>query len=693
MKRASRVAMALALLFFVSVALPTGCGGGGGEIVLSNLALQDSFALYYPVPVTGAADVQTYNVSPNLSNVVGARDAGLSPGVAGKLGSQGFAAVAGGTDEIFRIYQDTAGAKFVSVDALVYTFRFLADYALLEIEDEILPADMDGLIGALFDEVETMYRSSDGVVREAALADLGYLGVAARLLGLEVDIPTEVAAAVEDEIALIASASAETISPLFGYEEDYTRYEPAGRYAGDEDREGYFKAMTWLGRMGFYPQPGSTPADIVAGRDMTRQALLLVGALHMAEVDGRPALSVWDRIYQPKAFLGGTSGQLDVYLYSRLAGEVFGTRFPLGDLADDMKLDEFIARAEQEQDAQGGVGGEMETDCFLLFAQPSHPDDYIFENLVSPEVVERFLPRGLDFPAALGSDRALEILDGVYLETEYEGYTENMEELRLEFADIDPALARKSVYWGWLEAMRVLLEPCGEGYPSFMRGTAWQDRDLYSFLGSWAESRHQAGFYLEPTSTPDAASGLIGAEKGYVEPRPKALATIAATVDMLRRGLEERELSSEALRERLDAFFELLVAVKTMAEKELRNEALSADEYTVIANIGNTLQYLQTIPTSGEEGGTVTAAHTALVADVFMDPTYDEVLQAAVGRPVVYYVIAPVEGIPTLTVGAGLSYYEFVKPSGERLNGEAWLQTVNSGQLPDTPAWTTSFLQ
>jgi hypothetical protein len=692
LNRSGRIAVALTILAVLSAAVLTGCGGGEekiSEIVLSNIALQDSFALYYPVPVTGAAQVQPYSVSPNLSNVVGAGAAGLSPELVRMLGSQGFAAVAGGAGSINDIYQDIGGAKFVSLDALTHTFHFLIGYSLLEIENNVLLADLDGLIGSLYESVEAMYRGSEGVVREAALADLGYLGVAARLLGLEVDVPAEVAGTVEEELALIASASAVTISPLFGYEEDYTSFKPTGRYAGDEDSAGYFQAMTWLGKMGFCPSPGSTPTDIVAGRDMTRQALLLVGALHMAEVDGTPALTVWDRIYQPVAFLGGTSGQLDVYIYSRLAGEVFGTRFPLGDLADDTKLDGFIARAEQEQDALSGAGED--TGCFLLFPLPYRPDDYVFERLVSPEVAERFLPRGLDFPAALGSDRALEILDTVYLENEYEGYAENMEELRREFEAIDSTLARESAYWGWLEAVRVLLEPPGEGYPSFMRGQAWRDRDIYAFLGSWAESRHDADFFLERTSAPEAPSGSAGVEKGYVEPRPKALASLAASVDMLRRGLEDRGLISEALRERLAAFFELLVALKTMAEKELRNEALSAEEYAIIANFGDTLEYLQTIPRAEEERGVVSEGFTPLVADVFVDPDYEEVLQAAVGRPLVCYVVAPVEGVPTLTVGAGLSYYEFVKPSGERLNDEAWLEMVNSGQLPETPAWTISF--
>ena len=705
MKRTRYLTVALLLFLCLSLAVPVGCGGGGGdeitEISLSNIVLQDSFALYYPVPVSGAAQVQPYDFSPNLSDVVGASAADLSPQAARTLGVQGFVVVAGDQDRIYRIYQEAGGAKFITIDALLYTFHVLSDSALYDIEGNTLLADLDGLIGSLFATVEGMYCGSQGTVREAALTDLAYLGVAARLLGLEAEIPAEVESVVEEELALIAASSSTATSPLFGYEEDYRDYVPREHYAADEELEGYSQAMTWLGNMGFYPDPGSGPTDIVAGRDMTRQALLLVGALHVADVDGEPALVVWDRIYRPTAFLGGTSGDLDVNVYTRLAQEVFGKDFPLTRLSDDVAVDGFISRVAQESTydigaAAGegqGEGADLTPAAFRLFCKPSFPDTYVFRNLVSPEVVERFLPRGMDFPAALGSDRALQILDQVYLETQFEGYAEKMEELRRELANTDPSQARLSMHWGWLESVRVLLEPCGEGYPAFMRGPAWQDRDLYSFLGSWAELRHDVNLYSEPEPAPETGLESDSTERGYVEPRPKALAYLAAMVDMLRRGLSDRGLSSQALQERLDAFYELLLSLKTMAEKELRNETLTAEEYATVASIGNTLEYLETMPVDEEGTSIIGELSTALVSDIYADTNYGELLQAAVGRPAICYVIAPVDGRPTLTVGAGLSYYEFVKPVDDRLSDEAWREMVNAGQLPAAPAWTISFLQ
>ena len=700
MKKRRSLTVALLLLLSLSLAAQLGCGGGGGEkiseISLSNLVLQDTFALYYPVPASGAADVQPYGYSPNLSDVVGAGAANLSPQAARTLGAQGFVVVASDEDRPYRIYQTAAGARFVTVDALLHTFNLLSGYALYDMERNVFLPDLEGLIAALFSAVEGMYRGAEGTVREAALADLAFLGVAARLLGLEVQVPEEVEEAVEEELALIAASSGVSVSPLFDCEEDYGEYAPRGYYGGDDGLTAYFQAMTWLENRAFSPDPGSTPSDITAGRDMTRQALLLVGAVHMADVDGEPALVVWDRIYRTTAFMGGTSDGLNVDDYTRLAQEVFGKEFPLASLSDDAAVDDFISRATRE-DTPGDAAGEGEGTgavpaAFRLFSKPSFPDAYVLRSLVSPEVAERLLPRGLDFPAALGSDRALQILDQVYMETQYEGYAEKMEELRRELASTDPSQARLSMNSGWLETVSILIEPCGEGYPAFMRGTAWQDRDLYSFLGSWAELHNNAEHDSAPVAAPESAPAP-GGKKGYVEPRPKAWASLAATADMLRRGLSDRGLSSPALQERLDALCELLLGLKTMAEKELRNETLTAEEYAAIAGIGDTLAYLETMPVEGEETGYAGESSTALVYDVYADSDYGELLQAAVGRPTVCYVIVPLDGRPTLAVGAGLSYYELVEPADDRLSGEAWVEMVNTGQVPAAPAWTVSFLQ
>ncbi len=525
------------LMLFLLIVMP-GCDGGGDgaiqEMVLSNQTLQDSFALYYPVSSSSTGRVPAYQVSYDLSNVVGISDAALPPAIAGELAVKGFAVTAAGESCIYQVYQARQGNKFVTVDAMLHAFQVLNNHTLQDLEGNQLLPDLERLVDSLYDTVERMYRGSSGTVREAALWDLAFLGVAARLLDLEVDLPMEVRDSVDKELKLIAEHSIKTTSPMFGYFEDYSQYVPSGRYAADSRLERFFQAMTWMGRMGFYLRPGTTPSEMAKGRNMTRQAIVLVGALHMDEVDGERALQVWDRIYQPTTFMTGVSSGLNVYLYTGLVGEIFGKRFSMSRLADDAAVDDFIDRALTEWSGSGdfwesgATGGDRDA-SFHLFGERIILDKYIFQQLVANEVVDRLMPRGLDIPASFGSNRALEIMDRLYGDPALEGYSQNMQELRKEINSVDLLRVHSSLYLSWAEALRVLLKPVGDGYPSFMREAAWQDRDLYAFMGSWTELQHDtvsgAGQDQAMNGTP-AADG--GAGEGYVEPRPEAFARLAA---------------------------------------------------------------------------------------------------------------------------------------------------------------------
>jgi hypothetical protein len=677
--------MAFALLPLLII--PAGCGGGEGgaikEIELSSLSSQDSLALYYPVPSTSPARIPPYEVRQDLSNVQGRRDAALPSALTRRLAENGFVVTLGNEKHIYDVYRGLSGSKFITVDALLHSFHVLCQYSLWEMEKEVFPEDLRDLVALLYDTMQRIWCGSQGKVEEAALSDLAFLGVAARLLEVEVDLPQEIQSEVEEELELISAHSGWAPSPIFGSREDYGLYEPRGRYAGDPRMEGYFKAMSWLGNMGFSPATGSSPAELARGRDMNLRAILLVGALHLGEADGEPALEVWDRIYQPSSFLMGSSEPLDVYTYTRLVEEVFGRRFSLSSLGDEMALDDFGRRAL----AECGVTESS----FHLFVRHAVPESYIFEQLVSPRVQERPLPRGLDLPAALGSDRALDILDNVYGENKYEGYSEQMQALRREYSSaIDMSVKRSSVYWSWMDILEKMLEPCGDGYPLFMQGIAWQDRGLNTFLGSWVEARHQTADFVEQDQGAGAAPAGDAA-KGYVEPRPEVYASLAATVDMMSRGFSERGLAATAT-ERLQDLYQLLVSLKDMAEKELRNETLSEDEYQVIAGIGDTLRSLETFTVAEGDGPPrVAGTYMPLITGVYTNPDFGEALEAAVGKPCVCYVIAPVEGRPTLTVGAGYSYYETVDPADEQLSDEEWREMIEAGLAPIPPAWTSSF--
>ena len=696
MRRGVLVALCMALALSAPLAA-AGCGGGAGgaikEVELGEAQLRDGFALYYPVTASVAPAVPDYAVNMDLSNVAGVGAASLSREAARALATQGFFVLAGEGDSMEEVYAQALLPSFVSVDALMHVFSRMCAVALGDIEERYLAADLEALLLALHDTTLRMCEGSGGAVREAALGNAAFLGVAACLLGLEVSIPREVEDAVDEELSLIAAHSGVAPSPVLAYAHDYGIYDPRGRAGGAG--EGYSRAMTWLGAGEFFLRPGTTPASIASGRDMTRRALLLVGALHASSWEGRPAHVLWDRIYHPTAFIAGQEADLDAADYTRLAREVFGDSFPLSRLGDDALLDDFIARAMAGRRPRissltgEGFRGEEAEASFRLFPQARRPEDHVFEQLTAPLVEERHMPRGPDLPAALGSERAFEILEQFYEEKDHEGYEGQMNALRKLFRGSDPQQLRSNSHWARLAALDELLKPYGKGYPEFMRSPAWRDRCIYAFLGSWAEMRREdvalSGMLDSPRPTREGAAG----GQGYVEPCPEAFARLAAATDMMRRGLEERGLAAEPLRLRLEELHALLLSLMGMAEKELRGEALSAEEHEALAGFGETMRRLLS---PGGEGEGWEGDPLPFAASVYSGGEYGETLQAACGRPAVYYVIVPLDGRPALAVGAGYTYYEFISPADSPLSSEAWRKRVESGTLPENPAWSSSFL-
>ncbi|MFQ5813805.1 MAG: DUF3160 domain-containing protein, partial [Anaerolineae bacterium] len=340
---------------------------------------------------------------------------------------------------------------------------------------------------------------------------------------------------------------------------------------------------------------------------------------------------------------------------------------------------------------------EEVTKGFRFMGQRFIPDSYIFQQLVYDKVGTqndpRLFPKGLDVTAVLGSARAYEILLDVYGEGRYANYQEQMEKLRGEFGQLPPEQWVENLYWSWLYALRPLLEVKGEGYPVFMQNQGWVDKDLNSFLGSWAELRHDTILYAKQSYTMKA-TGIMPqpeAAKGYVEPQPEVYARLAALARQMRAGLDGRGLLDAEYRDKLERLESLLLSLKMMAEKELMGQALSEEEYELIRNIGGILEGITTFSAQVKEQITSEAdERMAIVADVHTDVNTGQVLEEGVGDAFLIYAIAPVEGQLVATQGGVFSYYEFTQPMDDRLTDEAW-QALEP--KPDLPVWTESFVR
>jgi len=81
----------------------------------------------------------------------------------------------------------------------------------------------------------------------------------------------------------------------------------------------------------------------------------------------------------------------------------------------------------------------------------------------------------------------------------------------------------------------------------------------------------------------------------------------------------------------------------------------------------------------------------ALVADVATNPE-GQVLEEATGHIFNIYVVVPVDGDLRIARGGVYSYYEFPWPLNDRLTDKKWHNILDSGQAPELPDWTNSFI-
>ncbi len=165
---------------------------------------------------------------------------------------------------------------------------------------------------------------------------------------------------------------------------------------------------------------------------------------------------------------------------------------------------------------------------------------------------------------------------------------------------------------------------------------------------------------------------------------------------MTRDGLQRRGLLTENTATNLGRLDSLLAFLLDVAQRELAGETLTLDDYERIKFYGGELEAI-TLAAADAEGEGYSSyfeeqEQAALVADVATDPN-GQVLEEAIGRVFEIYVVVP-DGNGGIHIAKGgvYSYYEFPWPMSDRLTDEAWRAMLESGDAPERPAWTTSFI-
>lgn len=622
---------------------------------------------------------------------------------------------------------------FITSDALLHLYHIQFDESLKGIEEREFSPDMVALTKALLEHLKDAYdKAPEGFVKQGAYKAAAHIAVGLRLLDPQAEIPGFAQGVVEKEIALIEPHKGFTGSPLFTYAEDYSQYVPRGHYTRSENLKKYFKAMMWFGRMTFLCKGGipyGPDAPFLVppeeARVQTAAAYALIRALDSVKVGDRMARQVWERIYTVTAYYVGLADDLtpDEYIAAWKAtlegkAEVEALQ-PIAAIGKDETFHRLkwelwklrppaIYSGTGEQIATGfkasvGLPDPEELDKaldktmgFRFMGQRFVPDSYAMGRLVFPTVgvptngrddmftcvlteagPRRGFPRGLDVMALLGSERAREILketgDDAYL-----GYDDALAKLRKELDEVSEKGWNRNLYWSWLYSLQGLLQPAGAGYPTFMRGKPWLDKEMNTALGSWASLRHDTILYAKQSYTMGVSSlppPPPPPPPGFCEPAPEFLRRLVGMARMTARGLGDLRVLDEAAKVRMQNVEGIFQRLLDASRRQLKGERMGKEDRGFFGSIGKSLKAC--IGEVDEKG-----LKSSLIADVHTDQNTKKALEEGTGNLELLVVAYPdADGI-VLAAGPVFSYHEFKHPSADRLTDEKWREMLGSVTPP-----------
>lgn len=637
-------------------------------------------------------NVPEFTVASDFSNVINGELVGYwSDEAKQKLLQNGFVVASNGWDEFYPQYESNRYVytpNFVTVDAMLHTYHLYFLYLQRQVEQGSLLPLLQSLTTTMLAQSQAQADALAGTDWEnAARRNVAYFAVAAALLDPTLASDSSLPQEALQELSLINEASAIQLSPVMNmgaaqpsHQEDYTQYIPRSYYTESEELTRYFKAMMWYGRMAF----------LQSDADESRSAVLLNLALRDSE-----ALESWKRVYEVTSFFAGTSDDANYNDYILLIENAYGSGVQPSELpGNDKGWEAFTASLETLQPSAINSmplyeweDRDTATAGYRFMGQRYTLDADVLQNLVYRDVEEsadgskRLLPEALDVPAAMGSDTALDILH-TQGDTDYPNYDSQMEKVRAKIAEAPDTTWNASLYASWLNTLRPLTETRGQGWPQYMQNEAWRTKSLASFLGSWTELKHDTALYSKQSYAEMGGGGIEEADdRGWVETEPVVFGRLAALTQATSDGLEQMGLLDSESKENLAKLFTLNQQLMVIAEKELRNELPTDEEFELIRSFGGQLEHfwVEAVAPEGEEFFTPQEQPAALIADVATDPN-GRVLQTATDVGTIY-VLVNVDNSPRIAVGTVYTFYEFTQPIAERMTDQDWWAEL--GKMPD----------
>jgi hypothetical protein len=446
-------------------------------------------------------------------------------------------------------------------------------------------------------------------------------------------------------------------------------------------------------------------------------ALLLAHLMASPGPNGQPLVKDWQKLMEITTFYAGPPDDIGYPEWRDFVVKVLGTeKFSpaeavnpevLTKIAQQLKglrgprilSDVVISPSVPELTKEELLAG---TKAFRIFGQRFTFDGWILGRLTAGEekVAVRLpsTPTALFVPAAMGDNAAREFA-GAFLKqeappfsaAEVTGFYGKLDEVAADLKKVQDLGWYSSVGTAWLKLLGTLPQTFGPGYPRYMQGKLFPIKQLQTFLGSYAELKHDTLLYVKQNFAEKGSGGDENrppVPRGFVEPNMAFWQELQRLVDYTTAGFKKYGLFKKELEEygRLNSFQERVNFYTSLAAKELNGTPLSEEEYEKLRT-GNLSFLAQPLV----EGAILEEKEkrAGLIADIHTDAVKGQILYEATGEP--YFILALVgnENVSRLTVGVAFNYYEFTGPLTTRYADADWQERVyqTPPQLPPKPFW------
>jgi hypothetical protein len=615
---------------------------------------------------------------------------------------------------------------FVTTDSILHLFHVVFDCSLKTLERQIFFPMLLEVTQFAFNTCLTQYNSimHDNSAKYWAIRNSTvYFAVGLSLLtNSTVLVPDELMEDVNfflnhawaDQPEFVASGCWLIPEPpyMIDTQYDFTQFKVRGHYLGEARLEQYFRAFMWYGQMPvFIPRNDENYLWFVPHFNETLM-------IHVRDVlkSNPTCYEKWMQLYNVTSALIGESDSISPLSLETALQKLFGNADSYLDYVvsgDGLtRLREELSKPEYEQrilsqalcSEMPGVQLPHYPLIFQFMGQRYVPDSYIFQMLCwdkvgfDSELERRIMPKGLDVFAALGSERASQLLIPDHV---FENFESNLANLKQNVSDLTEEDWTQSSYMAWMHALQSLVEPNQDGmYPEFMKSLAWQDEKLNTGLGSWAQLRHDTLLYAKQTYIPIFVCSY---PEAFVEPYPSFYARMQKLSQRTIDAINTLDPSSvePAIMSCLEKMKNVTVTLETVSAKELANEPLTEQETEFIKQIawkcgsgGFVGWYVDTIHAMAMAANSSSSLESPVIADVATFPPDDmdyppQILHVGTGYVNALVVLFPLpNGTLVAAVGPVFSYYEFRLIGTKRLNDDEWKEILTFENITSyLPEW------